>query len=634
LTFTEKRAKILLKAFGDDNMHCTRKITDDLYWVGADNRRLAMFEGVYSVPDGVSFNSYLCLDIKTTLFDTVDATVSEQFFENIEYVLHGRKLDYLVVHHMEPDHSATLSELLRRYPDITVICNKQIATMIKNFFNLPDLDERAMIVNEFDTFCTGMHTFKFIFAPMVHWPEVMVTYDETNGVLFSADAFGTFGALNGAIYADEVDFDRDYLDEARRYYTNIVGKYGPQVQALLNKAATVDIKYICPLHGFVWRRNISYYLDKYDKWSSYTPEETGVCIVYATIYGHTENAAQILSTKLREKGIKTVMYDTSVIPASDIVSACFKYSHIVFASSTYNAGIFVTMEAVVNDLTAHNFQNRNVTVIENGSWAPAAGNLIRAAMLKCKDIKLTEKSLSIRSSVKENDLERLVEIADEIASGITVKTVPEIKPGEIENSALFKLSYGLYLLSAKADGKDNACIINAAMMITDTPKQIAFTVNKANATHDMLISQNEFTISVLEKDVPFEVVKHFGYSSGKTVNKFDDLDYVKRASNGTLYTDKYANAVIAGEITNRIDCGTHTMFIAQITEAFELSLIPSVTYEHYQNHIKPAPKLTKDAPKKGWVCKVCGYVYEGEELPHDFVCPICKHGVDVFEKIG
>jgi flavorubredoxin/flavin reductase (DIM6/NTAB) family NADH-FMN oxidoreductase RutF/rubredoxin len=631
-----KRAKIFLNDKGDDYMHCTRKVTDDLYWVGADNRRLAMFEGVYSVPDGVSFNSYINLDVKNTLFDTVDATVSEQFFENIEYVLNGRKLDYVVIHHMEPDHSATLSELLRRYPDITIICNKQILTMVKNFFNFnsANIDERVMIVNEFDTFCTGMHTFKFIFAPMVHWPEVMVTYDETNGVLFSADAFGTFGALNGALFADEVNFDRDYLDEARRYYTNIVGKYGPQVQTLLSKAATVDIKYICPLHGFVWRRNIAYYLDKYDKWSSYTPEVTGVCIIYATIYGHTENAAQILSTKLREKGIKTTMFDTSVIPASDIVSACFKYSHIVFASSTYNAGIFVTMEAVVNDLVAHNFRNRNVTVIENGSWAPAAGNLIRAAMLKCKDITLSEKSLSIRSSVKENDLARLDEIADDIASGIKVKTVPDYKPGEINNPALFKLSYGLYLLSAKSDSKDNACIINAAMMITDTPKQIAFTVNKANATHDMLMSQNEFTLSVLEEDVPFEVVKHFGYSSGKTIDKFADLKYVKRASNGTLYIDKYANAVIAGEITNRIDCGTHTMFIASITEAFELSLIPPTTYDNYQNHIKPAPKPAKDAPKKGWICKVCGYVYEGEELPPDFICPICKHGVDVFEKIG
>ncbi|MDR0974190.1 MAG: flavin reductase [Ruminococcus sp.] len=618
-------------------MHSTRKVTNDIVWVGANNRRLAMFEGVYSVPNGVSFNSYLCLDNKTTLFDTVDATVSEQFFENIEFVLNGRTLDYVVVHHMEPDHSATLSELLRRYPDVTIICNKQILTMIKNFFTLNAIDEHVMVVNEFDTFCTGMHTFKFVFAPMVHWPEVMVTYDETDGVLFSADAFGTFGAINGALFADEVDFDRDYLDEARRYYTNIVGKYGPQVQTLLGKAATLDIKYICPLHGFVWRRNIAYYLDKYDKWSSYTPEVNGVCIIYATIYGHTENAAEILSTKLREKGIKTEMFDTSVIPASNIVAACFKYSHIVFASSTYNAGIFVTMEAVVNDLTAHNFQNRNVTVIENGSWAPAAGNLIRAAMLKCKNITLAEKFLSIRSSVKPADLERLGEIADTIASGIKVKTVPVYNPGEIQNAALFKLSYGLYLLSAKPSDKypkDNACIINAAMMITDTPKQIAFTVNKMNTTHDMLMVQNEFTLSVLEEDVPFGLVERFGYQSGKAVDKFDGAGFVKRAFNGTLYADRHANAVIAGEITNRIDCGTHTMFIAEITEAFELSTIPSVTYDYYQNHIKPAPKKPKDSPKKGWICKVCGYVYEGEELPPDFICPICKHGTDVFEKIG
>jgi flavorubredoxin/flavin reductase (DIM6/NTAB) family NADH-FMN oxidoreductase RutF/rubredoxin len=604
--------------------------------VGANNRRLAMVEGVYSVPDGVSFNSYLCLDIKTILFDTVDRSVGEQFFENLEYALSGRNLDYVAVHHMEPDHSATLAELLRRYPGITIICNKMILTMIKNFFpvnNFNEIFDRVQIVEEFDTFCTGMHTFRFVFAPMVHWPEVMVTYDETNGVLFSADAFGTFGAINGALFADEVDFDRDYLDEARRYYINIVGKYGPQVQTLLGKAGTLDIKYICPLHGFVWRRNIAYYLDKYDKWSSYTPEETGVCIVYATIYGHTENAAEILSTKLRSKGIKTVMCDASVIPPSEIVAACFKYSHVVFASSTYNAGIFVTMETVINDLAAHNFQKRTVTVIENGSWAPAAGNLIRASMLKCKDITLTEKSLSIRSGVKQSDLERIGEIAAEIASGIKVKTLPVYTPGEVVNTAMFKLSYGLYVLSAKAEGKDNACIINAAMMITDTPKQIAFTVNKMNETHDLLMSQNDFTLSVLEEDVPFPVVQRFGYQSGKTVDKFKDCDYVKRAANGTLYIDKYANAVIAGEITNRIDCGTHTMFIATVTEAFELSLIPSVTYDRYQNHIKPAPKRTADTPKRSWICKICGYVYEGEELPPDFICPICKHGTDVFEKL-
>jgi flavorubredoxin/flavin reductase (DIM6/NTAB) family NADH-FMN oxidoreductase RutF len=588
-----------------------------------------MFEGVYSVPDGVSFNSYLCLDNKTVLFDTVDSTVSERFFENLEYGLNGRGLDYLIIQHMEPDHSATLAELLLRYPDVTIVCNEKIRVMIGNFFgNIP---EKLLIVNEGDTFCSGMHTFKFFFAPMVHWPEVMVTYDETEKILFSADAFGTFGATNGAIFADEVDFERDYLDEARRYYINIVGKYGAQVQSLLGKAATLDIKMIAPLHGFVWRKNLGFYLEKYDKWSSYTPEVDGVLIAYASIYGHTENAAEILAVKLREKGVPVAVFDTSVVPVSEVVAQCFRYSHIVFASSSYNAGMFVTMETLINDLTAHNFQNRTVAVIENGSWMPAAGKLIREKIGKCKNITLLDEFLSIRSSVTKDDAEYLGVIADKLAETVKLPQIPAYVPGEINNSALFKMTYGLYVLSAKSGERDNACIINAAMMITDTPKQIAFTVNKSNYTESLLSVGGEFTLSVLNRDVPFEVIKRFGFQSGRETDKFAGSDFIKRAANGTYYTDKYSSSVIAGKITKTYDCGTHTMFIAEITEAFVLTDIPPVSYEYYGEHIKPKVSKTA-AAKKGWICKVCGYVYEGETLPPDFICPICKHGVDVFEK--
>ena len=323
-------------------MYCTKNIASDLVWVGANDRRLAMFEGVYSVPAGVSYNSYLLTDEKTVLFDTVDKAVGRIFFENLEHGLGGRTLDYLIVHHMEPDHSATLSELLLRHPETTVVCNDKTAVMIAQFFG-SGAAGRMQLVKEGDTLSTGAHELTFYMAPMIHWPEVMMTYDKTAHTLFTADAFGVFGALNGAIFADEVDFERDYLKEARRYYTNIVGKYGMQVQNLFRKIADLDIRMLCPLHGFVWRRDIEYFFKKYNLWSTYTPEEKGVMIAYASVYGNTENTAEIISSRLREKGIRTVMYDVSVTPASEIVSAAFKWSHLIFASTTYNAGIFVSM---------------------------------------------------------------------------------------------------------------------------------------------------------------------------------------------------------------------------------------------------------------------------------------------------
>ena len=450
-------------------MYCYRKVKDDLYWVGGNDRRLALFEGVYSVPDGVSYNSYLLLDEKTVLFDTVDHAVEKVFFENIEHLLAGRKLDYVVVHHMEPDHSASLRELVMRYPEVKVICNAKIAAMIRQFFDF-DIDSRAYLVGEGDTFSSGRHTLAFVMAPMVHWPEVMVSYDATDKILFSADAFGAFGALNGALFADEVDFMRDYLDEARRYYTNIVGKYGTQVQALLKKAAGLDIEMICPLHGFVWRKNLGDFIEKYDKWSRYEPEEKGVVIAYASVYGNTANAADILALRLRELGVKTMVYDVSVTPASEIIAAAFKWSHLVFASTTYNAGIFVTMEALISDLAAHNIQNRTVGIIENGSWAPTSGGLMRAALEKCKSMTFLENKVSLRSSVKAKDHEDLASLAQPNADSMPkepVYTVPAA--GHVDANALFRLSYGLFVLTAREGDRDNGCIINTAAQVTDSP---------------------------------------------------------------------------------------------------------------------------------------------------------------------
>ena len=398
-------------------MYCTKNIASDLVWVGANDRRLAMFEGVYSVPAGVSYNSYLLTDEKTVLFDTVDKAVGRIFFENLEHGLGGRTLDYLIVHHMEPDHSATLSELLLRYPETTVVCNDKTAVMIAQFFG-SGAAGRMQLVKEGDTLSTGTHELTFYMAPMIHWPEVMMTYDKTAHTLFTADAFGVFGALNGAIFADEVDFERDYLKEARRYYTNIVGKYGMQVQNLFRKIADLDIRMLCPLHGFVWRRDIEYFFKKYNLWSTYTPEEKGVMIAYASIYGNTENAAEILSSKLRERGVRTVMYDVSVTPASEIIAECFRWSHLVFASSTYNGGVFVTMDELLRDIAAHNLQKRTVAFMENGTWAPVSARQMTAIFAPLKNMTVLEQSISIRSSLTEGQRAEIDALADVLAKDI------------------------------------------------------------------------------------------------------------------------------------------------------------------------------------------------------------------------
>lgn len=614
-------------------MYCTKKITDDLTWVGANDRRLAMFEGVYSVPNGVSYNSYLLCDDKTVLFDTVDKAVSKIFFENVAHTLGERKLDYIVVHHMEPDHSATLSELVLRYPEVKIICNAKILAMIKQFFDFGD-EDRFVIVKEGDTFDTGHHTLNFVMAPMVHWPEVMVSFDSVSGILFSADAFGAFGALNGAIFADEVDFMRDYLDEARRYYTNIVGKYGPQVMALLKKASALDIKMICPLHGFVWREKIGDYIDKYVKWATYTPEEQGVMIAYASVYGNTENTAEIISSRLRDKGIKTVMFDVSVTPASEIVAAAFKYSHLVFASTTYNAGIFVSMEELLHDLAAHNIQNRKVAFVENGSWAPTSGKLMREILSPCKNMAFAENTISVRSSLKEAQNADIEALVDEIAADFEKK---ETDSGSYDNvsvdeKAFFKLSYGLFVLTSKDGGKDNGCIINTASLLTNSPNRITVYVNRDNFTCEMIKKSGVFNVSVLTESADFDLVKRFGFVSGKNTDKFDGFSHVAASANGLKYLTEYSNAFISAKVVSFEDVGTHTIFVAEVTEARVLSDAPSATYDYYFGHIKPKP-INKEENKKGFVCKICGYIYEGDTLPDDFICPLCKHGAADFEPV-
>jgi len=604
-------------------MHNTQNFTEDLVYIGANNRRIALFENVFPVERGASYNSYLLKDEKTVLFDTIDKSLSTQFLENLEYELNGRKLDYLIINHVEPDHAGTIEDVKNKYPEVTIVCNQKSLNMLKQFFNF-DIDSCVKVVKEGDILNTGKHNLTFVMAPMVHWPEVMVTYDLVDNILFSADAFGTFGALNGNIFADEVDFENDWLDDARRYYTNIVGKYGTQVQALLKKASSLDIKMICPLHGPIWRNKINWYIEKYQKWSTMEPEEQTVLIIYASVYGNTENVAEIIATKLAKKGIKNIkMYDVSKTHFSEIVSETFRCSHIVIASTTYNAGIFCNMENVLSNLKAHNIKNRKIAIIENGSWAPTAGSLIKKMFENLKEIEYIEPTFTIKSTVKENQIQAIDNLVDKIMDSIAIR--PK------DNNAMFKISYGLYCLFAKNKDKDNACIINTVNQITDNPKRITIAVNKENLTCEMINEMDEFNLSVLTEEAPFSLFKRFGFQTGKTADKFENCNFTERQNNGIYSLNKYSNATICAKVIDKKDYGTHILFTADVVDSKIISDVPSVTYSYYLNRIKPIIRPEKKV--NGFVCKICGYVYEGSELPKDFICPICKHGAQDFEPL-
>ena len=620
-------------------MHCTKQITPSLTWIGGDDRRLSCFEGVYGVPEGVSYNSYVLLDEKTAVFDTVDRAVAGQFFENLSFVLNGRPLDYLVIHHMEPDHAATIEDLILRHPETTIVCNAKIQNLLRQFFDY-DMTDRIHLVAEGDTLSLGSHTLTFVMAPMVHWPEVMMSYESTEKILFSADAFGSFGALNGRIFADEVDFMHDWIDEARRYYTNIVGKYGPQVQAVLKKAAGLDIQYVCPLHSFVWRRGFGDFFEKYMKWSSYEPEVKGVCLAYASVYGHTENVANILAGKLSDRGVAVEMFDTSMIPASNIVASAFKNSHLVLASTTYNAGIFVTMENVVNDLVCHNIQNRRVALIENGSWGPNSGKLMREKLEKIPGTTFVSDPITVLSSPKPATEAELDALADAIAKEIVpVRTTAQptaavpVTKAEVAQNAFFNFTYGVEIVTTQVDGVDYGCLINTAAQLAEGDvKTVGISVINKNHTCDMIKKSGKFNISVLTTEAPYAMFQQFGFQSGRDVDKFADVTYNDRLHNGIRYIPQCTNAAFACEVFDSVDLGASTLFLAHVTEAKVLSDKESCTYAYYHAHIKP-----KRAPvteqKAGWRCKVCGYFYEGEELPKDFVCPLCNHGPEDFEYV-
>ena len=632
-------------------MHNILPVTNDIFWLGGCDRRLALFENVYPIPRGVSYNAYLVdCDIVspgsgTVLVDTVDRAVSEVFFENLAHALHGRTLDFVIVNHMEPDHAATLAEVLRIHPEATVVCNAKTVTMIGQFFGADFAKSlQTRVVKEGDTLTVGAHTFAFVMAPMVHWPEVMVTYETSEKVLFSADAFGTFGAFGGNLFADEVPFRTEWFEDARRYYTNIVGKYGTQVQALLKKASTLDIAVVCPLHGPVWRRDIGWFIEKYDKWSRYEPEDNAVVVIYASVYGHTANAAEKLAFSLGSRGVRDVrVYDASVTHPSYLVAEAFRASHLVFASTTYNAGIFPAMETLLTDIAAHNLQSRTVGFMENGTWAATSGNLMREKLAKCKNLTYLENTVHLKSGVTSANAEEIERMADEIVSTMA-KAEAQTAHNEsaIEPEAFYKLSCGMYVLTTvdAKTGADNGCIINTAVQVTDTPKRIAVTVNRANRTCEMLLGSGKCALSALTEDAPFALYERFGYHSGRDTDKFAGMETETRLSNGVRAVTEYTNAVFALRVERIEEFETHITFICAVEEAKlaleeakPLSNAPCATYAYYFAHVKPQPKHASDSEVHGWLCKICGYLYEGDELPADYICPLCKHGAADFVRV-
>ena len=620
-------------------MHTETKLSESFYYIGGSDRRLALFENVYPLQNGASYNSYLYLDEKTLVLDTVDESVRGVYFENIEHLLAGRKLDYLVVNHMEPDHASSIGELLLRYPDVTIVISAMAKKFLLNFF--PQLENKKfLIVAEGDKLSIGKHVFTFVMAPMVHWPEVMFTYEITEKVLFSADAFGTFGALAGNVLAQPKDYDSAHMAEMRRYYTNIVGKYGEQVVAVLEKAETLEINMICPLHGPIHTGNLNFVMDPYKLWATYTPEDKdGVMIAYSSVYGDTANAATYLATKLAEKGVKNlVMYDVSKTDSSVLVAEAFRVNTIVLAATTYNAGVFVKMEDFLHDLANHKIRNRTIAFIENGSWAPAAKANMQK-ILEGLDLNYIDQSLTIASSLTENQLPQLEAIADAVAATVLPAQAEEQEEHPLDLNAMFRLSYGLFVCSSvDENGRLDASINNSFFQVASAPNRVLLAVNKGNVTADNIVKTKKFAISVLSEEADFELFKRFGFQSNKDpeVNKFAGIENdLGKTASGLPYLKRAANAYFGCKVEQIIDCGSHFLFIAELEEAKILSNAPSVTYAFYFAHIKPKPIPASPSKEKkiGWRCKICGYTYVGETLPPDYVCPLCKHPASDFEKV-
>ena len=595
------------------------EITKDIKYVGVNDHEVDLFEGQYVVKNGMSYNSYVILDEKVAVMDTVDAHFTHEWLDNIQNTIGSRQPDYLVVQHMEPDHSANIANFMNVYPNTKIVATQKAFAMMKQFFGT-DFEEQKIVVGEGDTISLGKHTLTFVLAPMVHWPEVMVTYDSCDKILFSADGFGKFGAL---------DVEEDWADEARRYYIGIVGKYGAQVQNLLKKAAGLDIEIICPLHGPVLTENLGYYLNLYNTWSSYIPETDGIVIAYTSVYGHTKKAVEILADQLREKGSPAVvLHDLARCDMANAVEDAFRYSKLVLATTTYNADIFPFMRELIEHLTERNFQNRVIGVIENGTWAPLAAKIMKQMLAGCKNLAFTENVVHIKSALNEESSAQLDALADELCHDYLEQHSETANKNDL--SALFKIGYGLYVVTCNDGKKDNGLIVNTVTQVTDTPNRIAVTINKQNYSHHVIKQTGVMNVNCLSTAAPFKIFEIFGFQSGRTADKFADCPTL-RSDNGLVFLPRYINAFMSLKVEQYVDFGTHGMFICSITEARVISNTETMTYTYYQNHVKPKPETEG---KKGFVCKVCGYIYEGDVLPDDFICPLCKHGAIDFEPIG
>ena len=594
-------------------------ITKDIRYVGVNDHQVDLFEGQYVVPNGMSYNSYVILDEKVAVMDTVDRNFTHQWLDNLQTVLDGRKPDYLVIQHMEPDHSANIMNFLKVYPEATVVSSAKAFTMMKQFFG-DDFEGRRIVVGEGDTLALGKHTLAFVAAPMVHWPEVIVTYDTCDKVLFSADGFGKFGAL---------DISEDWADEARRYYIGIVGKYGPQVQALLKKAAGLDISIICPLHGPVLTENLGYYINLYDIWSSYRVESEGIVVAYTSVYGHTKAAVELLAQKLREKGCpKVVVHDLARCDMAKAVEDAFRYGKLVLATTTYNADIFPFMKEFIHHLTERNYRSRTIGLVENGTWAPLAAKVMTKMFEGCKNLTFTDTTVRILSALNEDSKAQIEAMANELCQDYLAQQDATANKNDL--NALFNIGYGLYVVTSNDGTRDNGLIVNTVSQVTNTPNRVAVTINKANYSYHIIQQTGILNVNCLDVSAPFSVFQNFGFRSGRTADKFEGIEEL-RSDNGLRFLPRYVNSFMSLKVESVVDLDTHGMFICSVTEARVMSDRQTMSYTYYQDNVKPKPETEG---KKGFVCKVCGWVYEGDTLPDDIVCPLCKHGAADFEPIG
>ena len=595
------------------------EITNTIKYVGVNDHRIDLFEGQYKVPNGMSYNTYVIIDEKIAVMDTVDQHFTHEWLDNIQSVLNGRQPDYLIVQHMEPDHSANIANFMKIYDKAIIVSSDKAFAMMLNFFGTA-YEERRIVIKEGDKLELGKHTLNFIAAPMVHWPEVMMTYDSYERALFSADGFGKFGAL---------DVQEDWVDEARRYYIGIVGKYGRQVQAVLKKAGGLDISMILPLHGPFLYKNLPYYLNLYNTWSSYDVEKDGVVVCYTSVYGHTKAAVDRLVEELKASNVPEVkVYDLARCDMSQAVADAFAYSKLVLATTTYNADIYPFMKQFIDHLTERSFQNRKIGLIENGSWAPLAAKIMKDMLAKSPNLTFIEPVVHIRSAMNDTNKEEISALCQALSVDYLARD--EKKANKNDMKALFSIGSGLYVVTSNDGKKDNGLIVNTVVQLTDNPFRVMVSINKDNYSHHVIKQTGIMNVNCLNIETPFKVFQQFGFQSGRNIDKFKNEKEVLRSDNGLVFLSRYINAFFSLKVEDYKDLGTHGMFICSVSEARVINNVDTMTYTYYQNNVKPKAD-TKG--KKGFVCKVCGYVYEGDVLPDDFVCPLCKHGAADFEEI-